>query len=487
MRKVRTRSAADPIIPAKQSDKYKEARKFLSTHHLLAEHAPCTPQTLASVLLLMSETCKMPESVAKALAQLAELSLHLDAHCPSCDNGRMLPELIKDLQGGINAELNKKWSELEQKLPTTSPAQEQLEAAVKEIGQAAERIKASVSDMGNTIAKVTDTSSQLANTASTYKDALLNSNSQPRGTPATRSQTDPRIIRDVDRKSRQILIDTMDPKIADASNAEIKEKVSNALKSSTNPPPPQDVTVLDVSKLRKGGFTVLFKEKEVITWLQGRDAEFHFTSEIAPDAEIIKRLYTILVPRIPITFDPASEEGLREVEECNELPAGTIAKARWIKPVYRRAQGQLAAHAIFALKDADIANKCIRDGIQVCGLKVRPNRLKHEPMQCMKCRRWGHFAHSCSANVDTCGTCGAEHKTRDCSTRDKTYCVSCKNHTHASWDRECPEFLRRCAQFDENYPENDLPYFPTEEEWTLTPRPNKIPIPEKFPAKYAAT
>ena len=105
----------------------------------------------------------------------------------------------------------------------------------------------------------------------------------------------------------------------------------------------------------------------------------------------------------------------------------------------------------------------------------------------MKCRRWGHFAHSCTAATDICGTCGGEHQTKECTTRDKMYCVSCKNHSHFSWNRDCPEFHCRCMQFDENFPENDLPYFPTGEDWTMIPCPNKLPLPEKFPAKYSTS
>ena len=67
------------------------------------------------------------------------------------------------------------------------------------------------------------------------------------------------------------------------------------------------------------------------------------------------------------------------------------------------------------------------------------------------------------------------------------FCVSCKSNTHASWDRDCPEFCRRCDQFDENYPENNLPYFPSKESWTLTPRPNKLHRSEKYPSRYAVT
>ena len=123
----------------------------------------------------------------------------------------------------------------------------------------------------------------------------------------------------------------------------------------------------------------------------------------------------------------------------------------------------------------------------ICGTRVQPSQLKHEPMQCMKCRRWGHFAGSCIAPKDTYGTCRGEHRTNKCSRREKLFCVSCKSNEHASWDRECPEFCRRCDQFDENYPENNLPYFPTEEDWTLIQRPSKIQRADKFPTRYAAT
>jgi hypothetical protein len=271
------------------------------------------------------------------------------------------------------------------------------------------------------------------------------------------------------------------------SLAEIKEKVSAAINSVTNPPPPTDTTILKISKLCKGGFTVLFKEKEVVSWLQDPRVEFEFALGIAQDTTITKCVYSILIPHILLTFNPTEEKHLREVEESNKLPTGVIAKVRWIKPEYRRAPEQRAAHTIFAIKDISIANVCIRDGLYICGLRIHPSRLKHELMQCMKCRQWGHFAHACTANTDTCGTCGGEHRTSNCSNKEKIFCVSCKSDDHASWDQECPEFRRRCAQFNENYPENNLPYFPTDEDWTLTERPNRLQLSEKFPAKYVVS
>ena len=69
--------------------------------------------------------------------------------------------------------------------------------------------------------------------------------------------------------------------------------------------------------------------------------------------------------------------------------------------------------------------------------------------------------------MDTCGTCCKEHQTSECNSKDKTYCISCKSEEHASWERSCPEFRRHCTQFDKKFLEDDLPYFPMNEEWKL--------------------
>jgi hypothetical protein len=356
--KVHTCSSADTQTQQKQLSKYSEARKSLIAFHLLSESAPCTAQTLAGALTLMAATYKMPENVAKALNHVVEALLHTERLRPSEKSTESLPELFKDLQSNLCTEMDSKLAALEKKL-MLPPAQEQLESAAKEITQAAKSLKASINDIGTSIAQVTDTSTQLASTATSYKDALTKSSEQPcQCGQASSMQADPKILRDVDRKARQILIDTLDPKIQGASQAEIKEKVSNVIKAITNPPLPKDTTILEISKLHKAGFTILFKEIEVINWLQDTKVEQEFVIGISPDASITKCIYSILIPRIPLTFSPSNDDHLREIEECNELPLGVIAKARWIKPEYRRTPKQRAAHAIFAIL---MPNKSNRD------------------------------------------------------------------------------------------------------------------------------
>ena len=68
---------------------------------------------------------------------------------------------------------------------------------------------------------------------------------------------------------------------------------------------------------------------------------------------------------------------------------------------------------------------------------------------------------------------------------DKRHCVSCNVDTHMSWDRACPEFLHRSKLYDEKHPENNTVYFPTDEDWMLTTRPNRIPVEEHFLQHYA--
>jgi hypothetical protein len=176
---------------------------------------------------------------------------------------------------------------------------------------------------------------------------------------------------------------------------------------------------------------------------------------------------------IMCTFDPQNEAHLRELEECIGLDPNSVRKARYIKPAIRRQEGQTHAYAILSLTSPSMANHLIRKGITVCGVKMLPTKLKHEPMQCLRCRDWGHLIVQC-LNTEVCGACREEHSTSNCDNSHKRYCTSCKVNTHASWDRGCPEFICCCEIHNSRYPENNLLVFPTDEEWTLITRPEKI-------------
>jgi hypothetical protein len=362
---------------------------------------------------------------------------------------------------------------------------DKLSKSAEQLCKTAERMESATAEIHAKVTAVTSTSAQLETAAITYKDALLKIPSQLNHAGERNSLTDPAIGRSADRKTRQVLIDFVDDQMTALSITAIKEKVLDAIKKVTFPPPPKDVVIEEVTKLRNNGIIVLFKDKEVKEWLQSSETELLFTKSLGVDANIRPHQHVILVPKIPITLDPSNETHLREIEETNSLKVNSISKMRWIKPEQRRNPLQRLAHALLTLSSAEAANICIRDGLLIHGMKSYPSKMKQEPIQCLKCWKWGHYANQCLAPKDTCGTCGGDHWTNACTDPAKRHCASCNTNSHASWDRQCPEFLKRCEQFDESHPENALKYFPTEEPWTKVIRPPKIPFTDRFPAHFA--
>ena len=145
---------------------------------------------------------------------------------------------------------------------------------------------------------------------------------------------------------------------------------------------------------------------------------------------------------------------------------GDIVRACWIKPVARRSPSQTCGHTVLAFSMPEAANKALAHGLFICQKKVYAKKCKKEPIHCLKCHGWGHLAHDCAAPHDICGTCAQHHRTSTCTNAAHPHCVSCGIAGHASWDRNCPVFQRKCAEMNNRLEENNMPYYPTSEVWT---------------------
>jgi hypothetical protein len=476
-----------PIGNTEQA-KYTDSRKYLNNFDFLSDSDTCNSETLASTLKAIIKAypqTSVPAGLKKALSHLAIVMSKTVTHCQSCEKIASIPDLIDDLrvdiQTGIDAKLERLSKTLEEKLMTpqrdNSGTSDKLEKTAKNLSELAAGLEEKIN-------KVTDTTSQLANTATTYRDTLQGGNPHRQANGGARS-SDPAINVATDRKVRQVMVQIPEREEAAMSQQVILTKATDAIKKIENPPPPAGIAITEVIKLRKGAVIFLFNTKEAAEWLQHPDVELEFTVSFIPGCTIKPRQYAILAPRVPLTFEPGNANHLREIEETNNLGKNSIAKARWIKPANRRKADQLVAHTTIIFNSAKDANRCISEGLLICGAKVSPSKLKQEPTQCMKCRKWGHFASDCSELKDTCGTCGGEHRTNACTVSNKRYCVSCNANSHASWDRDCPVAEQRRAWYNEKHPDNLLKYFPTDDIWTQEVRPERIPIPERFPARYA--
>ena len=94
-------------------------------------------------------------------------------------------------------------------------------------------------------------------------------------------------------------------------------------------------------------------------------------------------------------------------------------------------------------------------------------------------RIWSYTVHDTCTGIEKCSKCTSEfHTANSCIGMPK--CVSCgEGSSHPSSAPTCPTFIRKCTALDERYPENAMPYFPTNENWTwaASPSPPSIPSP----------
>jgi len=329
-----------------------------------------------------------------------------------------------------------------------------------------EETKSGTKDLACRVDKVSDTADKIALDNSLYRDALL---SKP--TLTNRDNADPRILSDMDCRAKQILVDIYDKdenNILTKSLTSIIDKANEAIAIIQDDCKPKEVKVITALKTCGQAVLLTLNSKEAVKWLSKPFNESEFANKFSNEAHIRERTYNLIVPRVPTTFKPSVDMNLCKIEEANSLDTKIIRKARWIKPMERRRPEQTHAYAIISLTSTESANIIIRDGLIICGTKVRPTKQKHEPLQCMKCRCWGHLAAECLAEKDVCGNCRKDHHTSTCKDRSNPFCIACNKDMHASWSRNCPEFLRRCSIYNKRNLENAMQYFPTGHDWSLT-------------------
>ncbi|KAG2051730.1 hypothetical protein BDR06DRAFT_889374 [Suillus hirtellus] len=200
---------------------------------------------------------------------------------------------------------------------------------------------------------------------------------------------------------------------------------------------PENIAILSARKLPHGGILYELNATTSAAWINIPTNRSTFLNHFGADIIIKDCAYHLLLENVPISFDPNSQIALADMERKGSLTWDNIIKARYIKPIARRSPNQRTAHVTLTLKSKNAANQIIRFGISIEGKKVYGRKLLPEPTRCLKCHVFnsGHIAADCPQEHDTCGTCGAEHRTASCTVdiQELYHCANCKVEGHASW------------------------------------------------------
>jgi hypothetical protein len=229
--------------------------------------------------------------------------------------------------------------------------------------------------------------------------------------------------------------------------------------------------------LKNRNLLLEFHTAEAARWLRASTIQEVYLGLLGNLATFKNRLFPVIMQFVSVDFNPGREDNLRFFEETNGLDSGAVSHAHWIKDPGDRSPSQKTAHARFFFSSPQAANRALSENVYIQEKRITTKKPCKEPLRCMKCHKFGHEARHCKSIDVVCGTCTHAHKTWLCERFAPPRCINCPNgmNRHASSSRDCPEFLRRCSIFDAKYPENTIPFYPTNEEWTWARNYAKAP------------
>jgi len=445
-----TRRTGPAVILEEQQDirDALDGRKFLEKCSLLCPPGePSTHQSLEICLHQISAMAGIPKQAINAIRAVAFL----------------LGE-IEDTQ--INTTLREALDS--QMSEFTSDFKMLIEDAKEKINEHAKATEAHLTKIAST------TSTANRPPATTYASILVNP-------PA---HANPKIAAREGIKARQFLIQGInDSKFSHFDTIQLKVELNKILSELGIP----TGKIRAVVNSRNGGTVIEADSDETASWLSNLSNQKKLCEKLGSQAEFRVRSYNVIAFNVPLGINPEDNEHRLEICEANGFEPSAILSAKWAKAINKRTASQKTAHLLLTFDSAHAANRVITNGLSICNRKCQVERTRREPIRCLKCQGWNHFAKDCLEEQDTCGNCAEPHRTSSCNSSVRA-CVSCKTKDHASWSRACPAFVKRAADFNGRNPDNSLQYFPTADAWTwytvdkpMTINPTTFPAPAPGP------
>ncbi|KAF8990302.1 hypothetical protein BDQ17DRAFT_1255953, partial [Cyathus striatus] len=109
-------------------------------------------------------------------------------------------------------------------------------------------------------------------------------------------------------------------------------------------------------------------------------------------------------------------------------------------------EGQHFAHFLLAFSDQQSTNRAIFNGLVIEGAHIRVCKFIPEPIQCLHCQHFDHFACECKATAPTCACCAKPHTTVSCMAAKGIFsghcCANCGLTGHGAVARACSIFAQ---------------------------------------------
>ena len=271
-----------------------------------------------------------------------------------------------------------------------------LHVTVDELKLHTETLPQSNQNLTNAITNLSSSIDDTKNTVESLKEKLDKAYSSPPSQSTTNTPSYSSIVKSAPHQSmklqnaltrtevrnRQVLIEPSPGEslhTPDNTNTSITDKLTKAINSICKTEDPI-ITIKAIILLNSRGILIELNTKEAADWIRKPQTKELLLKELDIQANIKERLYSIIVPYVPISTPLNDYEFLHTTETENNLPPHLLESARWIKPLHCCSPNQRVALAILHVSDPLVADILIRDGLYINKEKLHPQKDKKEPL-----------------------------------------------------------------------------------------------------------
>jgi hypothetical protein len=202
---------------------------------------------------------------------------------------------LKSVQKDVKADLAKWCNTIKGKLDKLGS---NLEATVN-LSKRATGLQEAAKELENQVDKVTVASDKIASNATPYRDALKGGTGRE-----ARDAVDGRVLINMERKAKQIIIIIKDFDTVMMTTDELMEKANGIIAEIKDKDHTETVKVKAVTRFLNGGTLFQLNSKEAAKWLKEPEIGDTFLKKLAKEAYFRERLHNVLLHGVLIIFKP---------------------------------------------------------------------------------------------------------------------------------------------------------------------------------------